>query len=153
MSDFTRRKLEWLDAVSSDPRLHNLSVALAVKLAVRYLNSETEEAWPGIDRLAHELNADRRSVQRALDRLVDGGWLRRKRGGGRANTNTYQIKGGVAVVRAVETPPLKEHKGRRFGPEKGGVSVPKGRSKRRPNPRENPGRRRGASAALLMPLL
>jgi hypothetical protein len=63
MSDFVRRKEEWLRAVAADTRLHEWApLAVAVALG-SYLNSISEEAWPGIERLAEDLNADRRSCQ------------------------------------------------------------------------------------------
>jgi len=81
MNDFVRRKEQWLRAIAADTRLLEWApLAVAVALG-SYLNNTSEEAWPGIERLAQDLNADRRSCQRALDRLVEAGWLRRTRGG------------------------------------------------------------------------
>jgi hypothetical protein len=95
MNDFVRRKEEWLRAIAADTRLHEWApLAVAVALG-SYLNSTSEEAWPGIERLAQDLNSDRRSCQRALDRLVEAGWLRRTRGGGRRKTNRYKLNNGL----------------------------------------------------------
>jgi len=95
MCDFVRRKEQWLRAIAADTRLHEWApLAVAVALG-SYLNNTSEEAWPGIERLAQDLNADRRSCQRALDRLVEAGWLRRMRGGGRRKTNRYKLNSGL----------------------------------------------------------
>ncbi|MCK1478044.1 helix-turn-helix domain-containing protein [Bradyrhizobium sp. 197] len=93
MVSFTERKLIWLEAVASDPNMQRLAVVVAVKLATRYLNSNTGEAWPGIDRLARELTANPRNVRRAIASLVESGWLDKRRGGhGRGDSNHYRIK-------------------------------------------------------------
>lgn len=98
MSDWVKRKEEWLLAIAADKRLHEWTpLAIAVVLA-SYLNNRSEEAWPGIERLSADLQTDRRSCQRALDRLVEAGFLRRRRGGGRKNTNRYSIKGGLSTA-------------------------------------------------------
>src|SRR5438132_12037544 len=92
---FIIRKLEWMEAVAAD--IHEwLPLAVAVKLAARYFNNQSETAWPGIDRLAEELGTHRRNIQRAMDVLVDAGWLERERErrGGRNKSNTYRLKGG-----------------------------------------------------------
>jgi DNA-binding MarR family transcriptional regulator len=81
MKDFIKRKWAWLEAVASDPQISRLPLAIAVKLAVRYFNSETGQAWPGVDRLADELNATARNCRRALDRLVETGYIERRRRG------------------------------------------------------------------------
>lgn len=94
-ANFTERKLAWLEAVTSAPALHQqwLALAVAVLLATRYLNREKEEAWPSVDTLASKLHATPRNVRRAIDLLVEEGWLIRKRGGhGPKDTNRYRIK-------------------------------------------------------------
>jgi hypothetical protein len=106
--DWFKRKFEWLESVAADPALRGLPVAIAVKLAWRYLNAETQDAWPKVSTLAAELNADPRSVQRALDRLVAAGKLSFERGGrGPRDTNRYRIKGGTDATlkkRVASTP-------------------------------------------------
>jgi hypothetical protein len=94
--EFTYRKLNWLEDIVADRRLHKwVPFAIAVKLACRYLNHKTETAFPSVGRLARELNTNRRNVQRAFDQLVESGWLGREIGGGRAHTNRYRLKGGL----------------------------------------------------------
>jgi Helix-turn-helix domain len=113
MNDFVRRKENWLRAVAADKRLHEWApLAIAVAIA-SYLNSKSGEAWPGIERLAEELQADRRSCQRALDRLVAAGWLSRTLGGGRRKTNRYRLNSGLcaAVSRSRNSGPRHQNSG------------------------------------------
>ena len=110
MKNFVVRKLNWLEAVATDPDMRGAPLAVAVVLATRYLNNQSQMAWPGIKRLAADLGVHRRNVQRALDDLVAGGWLTRHRGGrvdGRNWANEYRIKGGVhaTLSGAVHQPP------------------------------------------------
>jgi hypothetical protein len=73
MSDpnFTARKLQWLEALAADTRLHHGSLvkSVAIIYALRYVNVATGDGWVGTQRLARDLNTDRRSCQRALDTL------------------------------------------------------------------------------------
>ena len=61
-------RLQWLEEVAVDKRMRGLPLACAVLLATRYVNSESGLAWPSVDRLARELQTDRRNCRRALDR-------------------------------------------------------------------------------------
>jgi hypothetical protein len=103
-------KNDWLKAVAADDTLGRLALRAAITLAV-YFNNSSGRAWPSIARLATELKADRRNLQRALDTLVRAGLIDRKRGGrGRGNSNSYwRAKGGKTdrpkdeTVRAVNS--------------------------------------------------
>ena len=132
MSNWVKRKLDWLEAVAEDPRTRGLPGAIAVKLATRYLNSRSEEAWPGIERLAEELRANPRNIRRAINVLVASGWLGRERGGGRGKSNHYRIKEGVhARVSAVVKGGAQDRKGGRTGPQRGAHAPPEHRNRTR----------------------
>jgi Helix-turn-helix domain len=82
-------RFEWMRVVAAE--IHEwLTLAVAVQLAGRYLNSKTKDAWMSADTLAAELNTDRRSVQRAFDKLVEVELLKCERGG-RGGRNYYWI--------------------------------------------------------------
>ncbi|WP_375159794.1 hypothetical protein [Bradyrhizobium sp. RDT46] len=138
MASFTERKLGWLEAVASDPDMQRLALAVAVKLATRYLNSKTGDAWPGIDRLARDLTANPRNVRRAITSLVEGGWLDKRRGGrGRGDSNRYRIKMGGVLA------PLTDDERGAQTNEKGGGRDRKRRAHTPPEPvnesERNPG--------------
>jgi hypothetical protein len=92
-----KHRMQWLEAVARDKRMRGLPSACATLLATRYVNSKNGMAWPSIDRLASELHTDRRNCRRALDRLVDAGWIGRSIGGGRGRSNRYHLKGGACA--------------------------------------------------------
>jgi Helix-turn-helix domain len=137
---FVARKFQALERIAADDRLRRwLPLAVAVKIICRYLNSKKEKAWPGIERLAKDLGTDRRNVRRAIDALVETGWLARKVGGGRKNTNVYRLKGGVSA------PVSTSNKQGSIRPETG-VDRPGNRGRSAPRnldePLNNSGRRR-----------
>ena len=80
-SDFTSRKLSWLEAVARDRTLPRSSIALAVLLACRYFNNAIEEAWPSERTLASDTGMMRANVRIGIERLVAAGLLRRRSGG------------------------------------------------------------------------
>jgi hypothetical protein len=92
MSDFVKRRTDWLNGVIDDPNLGKLTYRLAVKIA-HYVNAEKGYAFPGTRRLADELKYDRRHIQRGLNELVDAGYLDRKRGqsGARKYSSRYWL--------------------------------------------------------------
>src|SRR5262249_60516401 len=90
-----KHRMQWLEAVARDKRMRGLPSACAILLATRYVNSKNGMAWPSIDRLASELDTDRRNCRRALDRLVDAGWIGRSLGGGRGRAKPDPLKGGA----------------------------------------------------------
>lgn len=85
---FTRRKLEWLEQVASDSDLPPAASRVATLLATRYVNSTTGDAWPGIGRLARELNVSDGTVRGALKAMRAGHHLLSEiTEGGAKNTN------------------------------------------------------------------
>ncbi len=109
------QRLEWLDQVSRDPDMRGLPTSIAVQLASRYVNSTTGRAWPGHALLATTLCANRRSIQRAIDALVDAGYLGRELGGTGRRSNTYRLRFRSGVETAHEE-------------TRGGADAPAGRS-------------------------
>jgi Helix-turn-helix domain len=91
-------RLQWLEEVATDKRMRGLPLACATLLATRYVNRKNGLAWPSVDRLASELQTDRRNCRRALDRLVDAGWIGRSIGGGRGRSNRYHLKAGPTAT-------------------------------------------------------
>jgi hypothetical protein len=134
MSDFVQRKLAWLQALATDPRLSAFAVRVAVRLVTKYLNGKSETAWPHVETLAADLAVDRRSVQRALAPLVEAGWLERHLERGRGHANVYRIKGGDNAAFS----DLKGGQDAAFSDVKGGDLDRKTRRKRRPEPFDEP---------------
>lgn len=151
--DFTRTRSIWLTEIRRDPRVgHLLAFRLACELA-EYLNRQTGDAYPSIDTLAAALHVDRRSVQRAIEKLVACGYLEvTDRRGGRTNTSHYRPKLAGEPVQIAErgapTPPFPDAKRGASGSEKGGVRVREGRRPRRPNLLNEPTDEPKESAAL-----
>jgi Helix-turn-helix domain len=101
-AEWTSEKFAWLRQVAGDRNQRGLPLAVAVLFAVKYLNNQTHEAWPKVATLAAAVDSDRRSVQRALNNLAKGGWLSRRRRGGRSNSYTiaFPPRGGLDAARA-----------------------------------------------------
>jgi hypothetical protein len=83
-------KLDWLERVLCDPAMPRLALAVAGLLAVRYFNAEKGYAWMGQATLARRLQANPRSVQRAIARLLAAGWVKCTVSKGRGNANEYR---------------------------------------------------------------
>jgi len=141
-----KHRMQWLEAVASDKRMRGLPSACAILLATRYVNSQHGMAWPSIDRLASELHTDRRNCRRALDRLVDAGWIGRSLGGGRGRSNRYHLKKGTCAPLSGTEKGGVHDRNRGAGDSvtdlNGGSSAP--RTLERINPGRNAGVRRGA---------
>lgn len=82
-SDFTSRKLSWLETLARDRTLPRSAIALAVLLACRYFNGESGEAWPSERTLAGDTGMTPANVHIGIERLVAAGVLRRRSGGPR----------------------------------------------------------------------
>jgi hypothetical protein len=91
MTEAAHARLLWIERVAADARARGLPTSVAIFLAIRYLNSKSLVAWPSIERLAGDVGADRRNVQRAIQRLVEAGHLLRTVGGGKGKPNTYRL--------------------------------------------------------------
>ena len=83
-------------AAACDRELGQVTPLHVLTLLCKYRNAETGECFPSIGRLARDLGlADRRSIQRHIDKLVERGYvvvLPRRTGDGRTNTsNAYVV--------------------------------------------------------------
>jgi DNA-binding MarR family transcriptional regulator len=96
-SSWMQRKHQFLQKAAKDPKLRGLPLAVAVMLAVNYLNARSETAWPSAQRMADDLKVARRSIRRALDQLVAAGLLVRDRGNRRSNV--YALADAVDRLR------------------------------------------------------
>lgn len=82
LSTFTSAKLDWLDAVSIDPRVSTLEFRVAFIIA-QHVNSETGKCCPSQETIATFIGKSDRAVREAVKRLEHFGWIiRRKRGQG-----------------------------------------------------------------------
>jgi hypothetical protein len=89
--DFTKRRFEWLEAISEDCNATGSAKSEAIKIATKYLSRTKGCAWPGIATLAEDLHLSRFGVQKAV-RLLEGlGWLHIETGGGRKLSNRYKL--------------------------------------------------------------
>jgi DNA-binding MarR family transcriptional regulator len=130
VNDFVKRRMDWLAAVAADRKQRGLPLAVAVMLVAKYFNSETGKAWPGTERLAKDLNADRRNLRRVIDQLVASGYLRRERnrnrGSGHTNIYTMREKEGVRAPVSNEQQGGRTHPERRaYAPFEAGVRAPR----------------------------
>jgi hypothetical protein len=90
--DFTKHRLAWLEAISEDALLTGAVFRVAIKIATKYLNRKTGDAWPGILTLAADVGLSERGARLAIRLLEARGWMYVKTGGGGHNsTNRYKI--------------------------------------------------------------
>ena len=87
--DFTRNKLDWVDAIRRDRAMTRLDACVAAELAA-FLNRKTGDAWPSHEKVAERLNASRSGVKKAVRRLERAGYLDVSQGRGRTHTNHYR---------------------------------------------------------------
>jgi hypothetical protein len=65
---FAAAKEGWLKLVASYPTLSGADLAVAIALST-YFNAKTRDAWPSMQRLACDINRNRSTVLRSLQRL------------------------------------------------------------------------------------
>ena len=65
---FSAAKEAWLKLVASYPNLAGADYAVAIVLST-YMNSQTRQAWPSMQRLAADTGRDRSTVWRSLKRF------------------------------------------------------------------------------------
>jgi hypothetical protein len=122
--DFTRRKLDWIDAIRRDRAMTRLDACVAAELAA-FLNRKTGDAWPSHEKIAERLNGSRSGVKKAVRRLERAGYLDVC---GRTHTNHYRprLKKGPSedrfqraerVLARPEKGPGEDEKRSRIGPQ------------------------------------
>ena len=86
--------LNWLHHIYATDLSSKAKLTAAV--VVSFMYQDNEEAFPGLGRLSHETSLGKRTVQRAIDELIDAGWLAKKSGGrvenGSLSQNRYRRK-------------------------------------------------------------
>ena len=76
-------------AITLEPEL-TPSAKVVGALLLEHYNIATGQCYPSFDKLAEESQLDRSTVIRGINELVDRGWFRCSRGGGRGKSNHYE---------------------------------------------------------------
>jgi integrase len=93
---FMDEKLTWLEQIADDRDLLKTAVRVAMKIATRYINFDTGDAWPSQKGLAADLSVSASSIEKAIGVLVERGHLSMKRGGwGHTSRYRWIIKDGI----------------------------------------------------------
>jgi hypothetical protein len=87
--EFTRRKLEWQEAIARDPDISHAACRIALVIGT-FLNRKTGDAFPSQETLASILRTHARSVRRLIEQLERAGYLTKSEGGGRGHSNRYR---------------------------------------------------------------
>jgi hypothetical protein len=87
--EFDRRRFVWNDRIMLDPSISDLKHRVAVLISNKYLNFTKGYAWPKQKDMAAKLGLGIRTIQCALDALVDAGHLGREVAHGRGRNNRY----------------------------------------------------------------
>ena len=69
---FTSVKMDWLDRLLSQVDGNTFKVGFAIS---KHLNERTGECFPSIERIAAVTGLSRSAVNRAIDKLREGGWI------------------------------------------------------------------------------
>ena len=162
-SDGQRRvgKFQWEDAIAeavTEKRLPGslIPVVWALQRHMRSKGDLDGVAWPSLPTLAAETQQHRTTVVRHLDMLVEAGWLRRRKGGGKAPGGGWRstvYEGMVPVQQShldatVETTPTVACDGsnsRKIGLQQSHLDATRTREPERPEPAPLPPTKRPAS--------
>ncbi len=121
-------RLRLLRRMVADPYIKFASLKVGVVLLDRY-NARAGHCYPSIASLAADAQLDKRTVRRAVGRLVERGYFRVTRGGGRTHASRYWPnleKGGrSAPVSDTERGAQESLKGGCTGARKGGAHAPR----------------------------
>lgn len=98
--DFAHDRREWLREVMKDKDLEPLHKLIGVAIGLR-INHATEDAWPGIPKIAEDVGASARTVIRAIEVL--------------AGEDKPKVKDGVVVKPALGKRYLKVSRKKRGG--------------------------------------
>jgi biotin operon repressor len=89
--NFGRRRLTWLEHVGRDPELKDFDVRTALNLA-SFVNSKSGDTFVSQEKLADAFGATDRGVQKALDRLLEHGYLEKTaERHGPGHSNLYRL--------------------------------------------------------------
>ncbi|MGA8171736.1 MAG: helix-turn-helix domain-containing protein [Methylocystis sp.] len=84
-------KLEWIEALTLVRDLRS-SAPVGILLATKFINNESGEAWPSCATMARILDLDKKTVNRAVGKLVATGYLDRQSGVKGRRSNTYRLR-------------------------------------------------------------
>ena len=85
---YTAAKLKLYDLITCAPELTAEDCRVAWRLLSR-CGEKYKAAWPAATTIASEIGITLRSVRRSLPRLVEQGWFRPMKGGGRGRSTVY----------------------------------------------------------------
>jgi hypothetical protein len=91
MSDLTRHRFAWLDALARHAGQPTNVFRLAYLIS-GYVNRRTGDAWPGQERLARELGVTVRTIRTCSAWLLSTGYLDITAGRGRGRTHRYRLR-------------------------------------------------------------
>lgn len=106
--DFTRTRLEWLEALHDDPQITSVEFETAFGISM-HLNRKTGEAWPGLALLAKKVGVSERTVHAAIKKLVTCGYLIKRRGGD-GRPNHYRL---ITKKEVSDRKPISDQNGHR----------------------------------------
>jgi len=86
----SRQRFAWIERILLDPSISHLQFRVAILINNKYLNGTSGDAWPSQEQLAADLGLALRTIQYALDALVDAGLLHRDVARGRSLHNRYR---------------------------------------------------------------
>jgi len=120
-------KLQWLELLTCASELSGSAICVGAHIVLRYVNNDTESAWPSQDAIANGTGKTVKTIQRAVRELEHRGWFEVVRGNGRSLTTLYRPTAtSIDRARALRT---KRDKVVILYPEKSGHFCPERRSK------------------------
>lgn len=120
-------KLQWLELLTCASELSGSAICVGAHIVLRYVNNDTESAWPSQDAIANGTGKTVKTIQRAVRELEDQGWFEVARGNGRSLTTLYRPTAtSIDRARALR---IKRDKIVKLYPPKGRRLCPERRSK------------------------
>jgi biotin operon repressor len=80
-----KQKFAWIDRIVLDRNVPHFACRVAVLISNKYLNRTSGDAWPSQSKLAADLGVCRRTIQYALDTLIETGHIAVQVSRGRVN--------------------------------------------------------------------
>lgn len=84
-------------AIEQDRRLTRSAVSVASAL-ISHANLGTGRCDPGLDRLVAKTDYSQQTISKALNLIVDMGWIERLRHGGRHHQNRYLLNWNALIA-------------------------------------------------------